>query len=188
MTKQLPSDIALLRKYDPNGESFEYLPFFGHKPKSPNQIDQSCLSNWYPAPFVHEGTRYENNEQFMMAKKAHAFDDKTALARILANPNPFQCKKLGREVRNFDPKVWDEIKFPIVLTGCVAKFSQNEMLREFLLSTIGKILVEASQYDRIWGIGLAVTDPKATIPVCWKGQNLLGFALMAARGRLYLLN
>jgi ribA/ribD-fused uncharacterized protein len=41
--------------------------------------------------------------------------------------------------------------------------------------------VEASPYDRIWGIGLGAEDPKAKHPSTWQGENLLGFALMDAR-------
>jgi predicted NAD-dependent protein-ADP-ribosyltransferase YbiA (DUF1768 family) len=38
--------------------------------------------------------------------------------------------------------------------------------------------------DRIWGIGLTADDPRAATPSTWRGLNLLGFALMAARDQL----
>jgi len=44
--------------------------------------------------------------------------------------------------------------------------------------------VEASPVDRVWGIGLAADDEAASDPERWRGPNLLGFALMAARDRL----
>ncbi len=69
----------------------------------------------------------------------------------------------------------------IVTEGNVAKFSQNEDLKYFLLGTGTQVLVEASPYDRIWGIGLGAEDPKAKHPSTWQGENLLGFALMNAR-------
>ena len=65
--------------------------------------------------------------------------------------------------------------------GNVAKFSQNAELGAFLLGTGHQVLVEASPVDPIWGIGLAATDPAAQDPRAWRGLNLLGFALMAAR-------
>ncbi|MNU07999.1 hypothetical protein D3C72_2538620 [compost metagenome] len=46
------------------------------------------------------------------------------------------------------------------------------------------MLVEASPVDAIWGIGLAATDAAAQDPRTWKGLNLLGYALMAARDEL----
>ena len=63
-------------------------------------------------------------------------------------------KALGRKVRNFDPQVWDKLKYSIVLNGNYYKFTQNKEMMDFLLSTGDKILVEASPVDTIWGIGL----------------------------------
>ncbi len=54
-------------------------------------------------------------------------------------------------------------------------------MKDFLLGTGTQVLVEASPYDRIWGIGLGAEDPKAKHPSTWQGENLLGFALMDAR-------
>ena len=62
------------------------------------------------------------------------------------------------------------------------KFGQHPALREFLLGTGDRVLVEASPMDRVWGIGLAADDERAADPARWRGLNLLGFALMEARG------
>ena len=97
---------------------------------------------------------------------------------------PKQIKALGRKVRRFDQKVWDKFKYAIVLNGNWCKFSQNRDLREFLLSTGESVLVEASPYDNIWGIRLAANSPEAQDPMKWRGQNLLGFALMEIRDEL----
>lgn len=72
----------------------------------------------------------------------------------------------------------------IVLEGNLAKFGQDAGLRDYLLSTGERILVEASPLDRIWGIGMGKNDPDAGDPMKWRGQNLLGFALTEARDRL----
>ncbi|MFM7927100.1 MAG: NADAR family protein, partial [Pirellula sp.] len=88
---------------------------------------------------------------------------------------------LGRKVRGFKDEVWVANARRIVTEGNIAKFSQNEGLKSFLLATGTKVLVEASPYDRIWGIGLGAEDPKAKHPTTWQGENLLGFALMDVR-------
>lgn len=90
-------------------------------------------------------------------------------------------KKLGRKVRNYDDSIWKEKRYDVVVKGNIAKFSQNEKLRSFLLSTGSKILVEASPKDTIWGIGLEESSPDALSPRKWQGENLLGFALMEVR-------
>lgn len=88
---------------------------------------------------------------------------------------------MGRSVRNFDDTLWDKVKFNIVVEGNYLKFSQNRELGKYLKDTGSKILVEASPYDRIWGIGMRESDPNASNPKYWKGQNLLGQALMKVR-------
>lgn len=80
--------------------------------------------------------------------------------------------------------MWDAQCFGIVVDGNVAKFGQDPALRDFLLGTGGRVLVEASPRDRIWGIGIGASNPDAEHPARWRGTNLLGFALMEARARL----
>ena len=120
----------------------------------------------------------------MMAGKAELFSDQEIREQILKCSDPKQIKALGRKVRRFDQKVWDKFKYAIVLNGNWCKFSQNRDLREFLLSTGDGVLVEASPYDNIWGIRLAASSPEAQDPMKWRGQNLLGFALMEVRDEL----
>ena len=66
----------------------------------------------------------------------------------------------------------------------MAKFKQNDDIREQLLSTGDLHLVEASPYDQIWGIGMDEDDPDATNPEKWDGLNLLGEVLMMVREHL----
>ena len=68
--------------------------------------------------------------------------------------------------------------------GNLLKFSQSSELERILLDTGDAILVEASPYDRIWGIGMKEDHRNATKPELWKGQNLLGRALMDVRAML----
>ena len=120
----------------------------------------------------------------MMAEKARLFGDIEAASRIAGAASPKAAKQMGREVRGFDGAAWDREKLRIVTEGNLEKFRQNEPLRRFLALTAGKVLVEASPVDPIWGIGLAADDERAANPILWRGENLLGFALMAVRERL----
>ncbi len=145
------------------------------------KMTAACLSQWYDCYFEVDGLCYHTTEQYMMASKARLFEDDKVLSEIMAAYSPHYYKKLGRKVRGFDPDLWDAKKRDIVVEGNKAKFSQNPELLDFLLSTGDAVLVEASPYDKIWGIGLdRDTAMKGSVNQ-WKGENLLGCALMEVR-------
>lgn len=168
-------------KKEPMGE---FLFFWGHRPSRDGSIIKSCLSQWWPAAFVENDVRYATAEHYMMAEKAHLFGDHEIREKILQKTSPKDVKDLGRQIRGFDAEMWDAHKYAIVRQGNYLKFSQNEELNQFLLQTTNKILVEASPVDAIWGIGLAEDHPDARNPDKWRGENLLGFALMEVRDQL----
>ncbi|MBC6458347.1 NADAR family protein [Actinomadura sp. HBU206391] len=171
-----------LIRMERRGELPEFVLFWGGKQH--HGIGKSCLSQWYPSPFTADGVVYPTAEHFMMVGKARLFGDAAAEARILADPDPGRAKGAGRTVRGFDETAWIEHRFDIVVAGNRAKFGALGPLRDFLLATSGKVLVEASPYDPIWGIGLSEHQPESGRPSQWRGLNLLGFALMAARADL----
>jgi ribA/ribD-fused uncharacterized protein len=158
--------------------------FFWRHGETHGAVDARCLSQWHPSGLTVDGVRYATAEHWMMAGKARLFGDEEALARVLAAPHPKAAKDVGQAVRGFDEEVWREHRFELVVRGNVAKFAQDTRLREFLLGTGRRILVEASPLDRVWGIGLAAEDERARDPARWRGLNLLGFALMETRARL----
>jgi len=141
-------------------------------------------SQWHFSDFTVEGVAYTCAEQFMMAEKARLFGDEETLRKILAADLPREQKALGRQVRDFDEARWTSACRDVVYRGNVAKFSQNAYLKELLLATEGKTLAEASPTDRIWGIGLAADDRRATDRSAWRGKNWLGEALVGARADL----
>jgi ribA/ribD-fused uncharacterized protein len=117
----------------------------------------------------------------MMWRKAVLFGDEAMAGRILAAPHPKVAKALGGRVTPFRQEEWDAHRYEIVVAGNLAKFGQDDELRDYLLTTGERVLVEASPMDRIWGIGLGRDDPRAADPRRWRGTNLLGFALMDVR-------
>jgi ribA/ribD-fused uncharacterized protein len=174
-------DLEQLRARVRRGDTVRYLLFWGHKPRYHGSVDASCLSQWFAEPFDVDGDLYMTAEHFMMAEKARLFGDHQARMAILDTEHPSDARKIGRSVRAFNEVVWRQQRIDIVVRGNLAKFSQHESLREFLLSSGERVLVEASPSDLIWGSGLAASDPKAEQPLAWPGSNLLGFALMRVR-------
>jgi ribA/ribD-fused uncharacterized protein len=173
----------LLERYQ-RGEPLQYVFFWGHQPNRDGSISHSCFSQWWPSAFNVGDTRYATAEHWMMAEKARLFNDATAIEKILACRTPAEAKKLGRTVQHFNPVTWDTHKYAIVKMGTFHKFSQHPTLKEYLLSTREKVLVEASPDDNVWGIGMAKSHADIENPTRWQGLNLLGFALMEVRDAL----
>ncbi|MFG2227110.1 NADAR family protein [Streptomyces sp. NPDC048644] len=179
-----PRSVPELLAAEAAGERVKYVHFWGHSPRRDGALGPSCFSQWWPSAFTVDGVRYATAEHWMMAAKARLFGDEEAERSALAADHPQQAKAAGRTVRGFDETVWQEHRFGLVVEGSVHKFGDDPALRAYLLGTNSRVLVEASPMDRIWGIGLAADDPRAADPARWRGLNLLGFALMEARGRL----
>ncbi len=139
------------------------------------------FSQWYPSNFVIENVHYSHAEQYMMASKAALFNDDDIYRKIMRSTSPSDQKRFGRSVRNFNEARWNIVVKDIVYTGNYAKFSQNKDLLKKLLETVGTTLVEASPYDKLYGIGLAAKDPRAQTRATWQGKNWLGEVLTQLR-------
>ncbi|KAJ9157501.1 hypothetical protein NKR23_g611 [Pleurostoma richardsiae] len=170
------------------------------------------LSQWWPCAFrdaADPSKTYKTAEHYMMHQKALLFNDQAVAARVLAAGHPRDVKKLGRQVHGFDEAAWVAARERIVEEGTYLKFTQvivpraaREVgeaalrrgtapgsmpvgeggLRGLLLDTGDRELVEASPYDRIWGIGFREAGAEG-VRGEW-GLNLLGKALMRVRERL----
>jgi len=130
------------------------------------------FSNWHESPFHISGRKFNCGEQYMMYAKASVFLDYDTTKKILKTKNPKEQKKLGRQVKNYDERVWASRRYELVKRGLRQKFLQNPELKEELLKFHGYEMVEASPYDRIWGIGYKESDALDNIDK-W-GENLLG--------------
>jgi ribA/ribD-fused uncharacterized protein len=176
----LRADVLARESHGP----LEVVAFWGHTPEREDVLDPSCLSQWWPAPFVHDGDTYATAEHWMMVQKARLFQDAAVATNILADPSPKAAKAFGRTVRGYDGSRWEAARFDVVVAGNLLKFTQHLALRAFLLGTEDRVLVEASPVDAIWGVGLSAKDADVRHPSRWRGQNLLGFALMHVRATL----
>lgn len=150
---------------------------------NPNE-ENGYLSNWYPSLFTVEKKTFLSMEQFMMYRKAICFGDEAVAANILSTDDVAETKALGRQVSNYDEHIWNGIRQIVVYEGLLAKFTQNEDLKDKLKSTGGAILAECAVKDLIWGVGLSMKNPDRLDKTKWKGKNLLGYTLMMVRERL----
>ncbi len=139
------------------------------------------FSQWIPSKFTINNIKYSHAEQYMMHQKALLFGDNLTAKKILEATDPKEQKRLGRQVKGYDEKIWRENRERIVYDGNYAKFTQNKQSYNKLMNTGNKLLVEASPVDRIWGIGLAEDNPLAKDENTWQGLNLLGKILTKLR-------
>ncbi len=130
----LPYNREKLRQRWEAGERFQFYFFYGHKPPV-SGVDSSCLSQWFVREFTIDGVDYPTAEHWMMAEKARLFGDEEMLTNILESEGPKEAKAFGRKVSDFDNETWGEHKFEIVVKGNLAKFSQHEDMKQFLLAT-----------------------------------------------------
>lgn len=145
---------------------------------------ENPLSNWHRSTFVVKGRTFHWNEQFLMYCKAMLFGDLKTAEKILAADHPRECKRLGREVTPFDEAVWASKREFYNYYGALHKFQQNPSMAEFLLLTGDLELVEASKYDRIWGVGLDEDSPSILHRRLWRGTNLHGIGTQRVRDEL----
>ena len=150
---------------------------------NPNE-ENGYLSNWYLSDFSCENVQFSSMEQYMMYQKAAIFHDEEIAEQILSTNDVAEIKALGRQVHEYDDHVWNGMRQIIIYKGLLAKFSQNEDLKTALQQTGNAVLAECAVRDQIWGIGLSMKDPNRFDTSKWRGQNLLGYALMLVRGEL----
>ncbi len=150
--------------------------------------ENGYLSNWYASPFELCGRRFASAEHYLMWQKARVFGDAQMSDAILAALTPPEAKALGKKVTPFDATLWDAVSEQLMVYGVRQKFVQEPTLRQALLATAPSLLVEASPYDSIWGVGLPASDPRVTDPSRWKGKNLQGRVLMRVRSELGVIS
>ena len=117
----------------------------------------------------------------MMYQKAVCFKDEEIAEKILATTDVAVIKALGRQVKGYNDGYWNGVRQLLVYEGLKEKFTQNENLEKLLLDTEDSILAEGAVNDRIWGIGLSMKDSNRLESEKWRGQNLLGYAMMMVR-------
>ncbi len=124
--------------------------------------DNAFLSNFYVAPVIYEGIRFENSEAAFQAAKC------PERMREFCGLSPQAAKRLGRRVE-MRPD-WETVKYDVMYQVCMAKFTQNPDLLEKLLATGDAELVEGNTWgDKVWGVCDGI------------GENNLGKTLMRIR-------
>lgn len=161
--------------------------------------EYGCFSQFYLSSFVGDisikdtflddktfndyvkGVKFSCREQWMMLHKALLFKDYDNVDNIMQTNVPSKIKSFGRKVKNYNDVEWNQVCYDVVVNGNYLQFSQNQKMKELLLSTQDKLIVEASPTDKKWRIGIDKKMIKHYNPDNFPGQNLLGKAIMEVR-------
>ena len=153
----------------------EVIAFFG---------ELHPLSNFHRCEFIHGGETYYSAEQLIQHKKAIFFEDKITQNRIMNSSDPLDCKEIAKDIKDYDKDRWNREAETICYEGIREKFEQNEELKNFLLDTGNKTLVEGS-YDNVWGAGEPLSSKECLNPLKWSSVGILGRILMKIRDTTY---
>ena len=143
----------------------------------------SVFSNFFSCQFVVDAISYSSIEQYFQSQRALKAGDEEAMAEIMKTSDPVQHLKIGRKV-HVDSHQWnDDIAKQIMEKGIKAKFEQNNSLKQQLLATKSKMMVQC-KYDPVWGVGMGLHNDDVFDKAKWKGNNALGSILVAVREEL----
>lgn len=132
---------------------------------------------------AHLFRSFKTSEHLFMYLKARYFKDWDTALEIIKAETPKEAKALGRKVKNFSETEWKKVRENAMFTALVSRFGVDRKFQDLLLKPEWENLefVEASPYDKVWGIGLGEMDFGAENKSTWKGLNLLGKCLNEAR-------
>jgi ribA/ribD-fused uncharacterized protein len=147
-------------------------------------VTSDPFSNFHRSKFIKDGLEFSCGEQWIMYCKAIEFGDTEIANQILKTKTPSQIKSLGRQVKNYNDDHWDKVREERTYHGLYEKDKQNPKLYKAIMDTGTRELVEASPNDKIWGVGLADSDPRILNKANWRGRNILGSILMRVRAKL----
>lgn len=152
----------------------DYLFFWG-----------GILSNWAEVPggIKYNKKTFPTSEHLFMWLKAYSFGDNESMSKIEKAKTPKEAKQLGRKVTGFDEKIWNKARKSCMIIALREKANSWPEFKNLLINT-PQTFVEASPYDRIWGIGLGETSPGIEDPKNWAGENLLGKCLCKVRDEI----
>ena len=169
---QLPTEISTFKCTSEENE--DTLGFFG---------ELNELSNFHPCRFTVNSITYSSREQWIQHSKAKYFRDTITMAQVMTADNALDCKLLARDTSGYDERRWKEVAYQECYKGLYAKFEQNPSLKQVLLQTGEKMIVESS-YDRIWGTGIPLSDPTCLDKKRWFNPGILGTILMDIHTKL----
>lgn len=128
------------------------------------------FSNFAAFPIEIGGKTWQTSEHYFQAQK---FTNAAHIKKIRSAKSPMEAARLGRSRKVPIRKDWEKSKDSVMHLAVTKKFSQHPELKELLISTANRKLVEHTANDDYWG---DAGDGS--------GKNMLGRILMTVRDQL----
>ena len=128
------------------------------------------FSNFAAYPISMKGKTWRTVEHYFQAQKLAGTPSEE---EIRSMKSPMVAARAGRSRKRPFRKDWGAVKETVMREALMAKFTQHDELRELLLGTGERKIVEHTANDRYWGDGGDGT-----------GRNRLGLLLMEVRATL----
>ena len=116
---------------------------------------------------VVDGEDWAGSEAYYQAMKSYGMPDHEQVKQKMKNADPMHAYGIGGR-HSLRPD-WEQVKDEVMRKAVHAKFTQNQGLKELLLSTGDHPLVQVKPGDQHWGTGNG------------RGKNMLGEVLMDLR-------
>ncbi|KJH72180.1 NADAR family protein [Aliterella atlantica] len=126
-----------------------------------------CFSNFSLHGFELDNAWWITSEHYFQAQK---FAGTPYLEEVRQAKTPKDAANMGRSRDRPLRADWEQVKDDIMRQAVLKKFETHSNIREVLLSTGGKLIVENALGDYYWGCGADGS-----------GKNMLGLILMEVR-------
>ena len=80
------------------------------------------FSNFHDAPFTFQELEYHSSKQMIQHLKATHFDDDETATKILEATTPLDCKRLARDIDNYNQHGWNAVAKEMCESGIKSKF------------------------------------------------------------------
>ena len=177
-----PVSVIVFYSHAPGKKYNFFSNFWKHKEDFEFTVPEWC------GKFSNYKVTVNFSEKLIMLCKASFMEDEESFHKINLAKTPSECKKLGRKIKHWNEKLWQENVCQIAREIIRVKFNSSVELKEKLVQTGGSYIAEASPDDHFWGVGMHANDGLINIPNKWKGYNILGWALMTVRDELNSVN
>ncbi|XP_055956279.1 uncharacterized protein LOC126817334 isoform X3 [Patella vulgata] len=109
---------------------------------------ESPFHSEYPCEFIVDDQTFYSVEHYMFYRKAALFKDRVQMEKALSIKSARELYNIEDKVDNYDENTWYEESQVSCKKGVEAKFTQNESLKNTLLKSYPKKILQVKGYER----------------------------------------